>query len=150
MKRPWLALAVLSLSFAVSALAADEEAIRKLDHENTVATWTADRRWFDQNLADDFVLVTVNGIVKTKDDVVRDLVTPDFSMEPYEPTELQVRVYGDTAIVTGRVFQRFTRRGARYEVDARYTDVYARRKGRWVLVTAHASPVMTSRLRQER
>lgn len=135
----------LALSLAAVARADDEEAIRKLDHDNTVATWTADARWFEQNLADDFVLVTVNGTVKTKRDVLRDLSSPGFSMEPYEPTEVQVRVYGDTAIVTGRVYQVFARGGMHYEVDARYTDVYARRKGRWWLVTAHASPVARQR-----
>jgi ketosteroid isomerase-like protein len=145
-----LLFAAVCLSIASAALAGDEEAIRKLDHENTVATWTADRRWFDQNLADDFLLITVNGAVLKKDDVVRDLARPDFSMEPYEPTEVQVRVYGDTAVVTGRVLQRFIRHGKRYEVDARYTDVYARRKGRWWLVTAQASPVMKQRVQRER
>ena len=148
MRRP-IIVSLVSLFLAAAAIASDEDALRKLDHENTVATWTADRRWFEQNLADDFVLVTANGLVKTKDEVIHDLGASDFSMEPYEPSEVRVRVYGDTAIVTGRVFQRFTRRGHRYEVDARYTDVYSRRKGRWVLVTGHASPVMKPRLKQE-
>lgn len=141
-------LAVVSLFAAVLASATDEETIRRLDHENTVATWSADGRWFEQNLADDFVMVTTNGNMKTKADVVRELIAADFSMEPYEPTEMQIRVYGDTAIVTGRVYQRFTRHGTRFEVDARYTDVYSRRKGRWLLVTGHASPVMQGRLKR--
>ena len=148
MRRPIL-LSLVLLGFAAATVAGDEDAIRRLDHENTVATWTADRRWFEQNLADDFVLITVNGTIKTKDDILTDLAAADFSMEPYEPTEVEVRVYGDTAVVTGRVFQRFKRRGNRYEADARYTDVYARRKGRWVLVTGHASPVMKPRLKLE-
>lgn len=141
---------LLSLSIAAAAFAGDEDAIRKLDRDNTVATWTADARWFEQNLADDFVMITANGSVKTKAEVVADLESPDFQMEPYEPREVQVRVYGDTAIVTGRVVQRFLRRGVRYRVDARYTDVYARRRGRWILVTGHASPVLPSRVQQER
>jgi len=145
MKAQRVVLAVLVVSLALTARADDEREIRKLDHENTVATWTADSRWFDQNLADDFVQITANGIVKTKIDIVRDLNQTDFAMEPYEPTEVQVRVYGDTAIVTGRVLQIFTRNGSHYVVDARYTDVYARRKGHWILVSAHASPVMKQR-----
>lgn len=140
MKR--LALPLLVLAFATIAHAGDEAAIRELDHANTVATWTGDARWFEENLADDFVIVTANGKVKTKREVVHEFAAPGFSMEPYEPTEVNVRMYGDVAIVTGRVYQRFTRGGIRYEVDARYTDVYTKRRGRWVLVTAHASPVL--------
>jgi ketosteroid isomerase-like protein len=143
MKR--LVLPLLVLAFATIARAGDEETILKLDRENTVATWTGDARWFEQHLADDFVSVTANGKVKTKDQVVHEFAAPGFSMEPYEPTEVQVRVYGDTAIVTGRVYQRFSRGGMRYEIDARYTDVYSRRRGRWMLVTAHASPVLKKR-----
>lgn len=143
MKR--LPVLALVLAFATIAHASDEEAILKLNHDNTVATWTGDARWFEENLADDFVIVTANGKVKTKREVVDELPGPTFSMAPYEPSEVQVRIYGDTAIVTGRVYQRFTRGGVQYSIDARYTDVYARRRGRWMLVTAHASPVMKKR-----
>lgn len=135
-------LLLLVLAFATIARAGDEATIRELDHANTVATWTGDARWFEENLAEDFVIVTANGKVKTKGEVVSEFATPGFSMEPYEPTEVHVRVYGDVAIVTGRVYQRFSRGGIRYEVDARYTDVYVKRRGRWLLVTAHASPVL--------
>jgi ketosteroid isomerase-like protein len=143
MKRIALLLAVLA--FPTVTRAGDEEVLRKLDHDNTVATWTADARWFEQNLSDDFVIVTANGLVKTKQDVLKDLAATDFAMEPYEPTEVQVRVYGDTGIVTGRVFQKFVRQEQHYAFEARYTDVYVRRRGRWLLVTSHASPVMKKR-----
>ena len=52
---------------------------------------------------------------------------------------MQVRVYGDTAVVTGRMLQRFTLGGIRYANDLRYTDVYVKRKGRWLLASGHAS-----------
>jgi hypothetical protein len=147
MRRSPFSLAVLLLSLASVARAgsADEHMLLKLDHDNTVATWTADSRWFDEHLADDFMQVTINGTIKTKVDVVRELASPGFSMEPYEPTEVQVRIYGDTAIVTGRVFQRFARNGMNFAIDARYTDVYTKRRGKWLLVTSHASPISKSR-----
>ena len=76
------------------------EDIVRLNREISVATWTGDAMWFEENLADDYVLVTPNGETQTKRDVIRGLVRPGLKMEPYETTEVQVRIYGDAAIVT--------------------------------------------------
>ncbi len=138
-----------ALFFAVSALADDAEAIRRLilqlDKEISVATWTADPVWFEENLADDYVLVTPTGAMKSKREVIRELATPGMRMEPFDPFEVQVRMYGDTAVVTGRMRQRFVLGGIRYANDLRYTDVYVKRKTRWMLVSAHASTVALKR-----
>jgi hypothetical protein len=139
---PFLVL-LLFLSAAVAADDADE--IRRLDREIGVATWTGDGVWFEQNLSDDYVLITPNGGAKNKRDVIRELATPGIRMEPYEPTEVQVRMYNDAAVVTGRMLQRFTLGGIRYANDLRYTDVYVKRKGKWTLVSAHVSAVAVRR-----
>ena len=117
------------------------EEIQRLDREISVATWTGDTLWFEQNLADDYVLITPDGETRTKRDVIRGLVRPGLKMEPYETTEVQIRVYGDAAIVTGRMQQTFSLGRTRYKNDLRYTDIYVKRKGRWYLASAHTSPV---------
>lgn len=133
------------LFVAAAALADDPEAVLRLDKEISVATWTADPVWFEENLADDYLLITPTGATKTKRDVIRELHTPGMRMEPFDPTEVQVRMYGDTAVVTGRMQQRFVLGGIRYANDVRYTDVYVKRKGKWLLVSAHASTVAMKR-----
>jgi hypothetical protein len=139
-------LAAIAVAFlATGALADDAEEIKRLDKEITVATWTGDAVWFDENLADDFVLVTPTGGTRTKRDVVRELATPGMQMEPYEPREVTVRLYGDAAVVTGRVLQRYTLGGIRFANDLRYTDVYVKKKGRWLLVSGHISSVAVKR-----
>jgi len=133
-----------ALLLATSALADDAE-IRRLDKEISVATWTADPVWFEENLADDYVLVTPTGAMKSKRQVIRELATPGMKMDPFDPFEVQVRMFGDTAVVTGRMRQRFVLGGIRYANDLRYTDVYVKRKTRWLLVSAHASTVAMKR-----
>ena len=121
-------------------LQADEvEQLRRLDKELSVATWTGDALWFEQNLDDDYVLITSKGTMYTKADVVSELATPGMKMDPFDAFELQVRVYGDSAVVNGRRLQHFTVGRARYANDLRYTDVYVKRKGRWLLVSEHVS-----------
>jgi hypothetical protein len=83
--------------------------------------------------------------MRTKRDVIRELATPGLKMEPYEPQDVNVRLYGDTAVVTGRVIQRFTLGGVHYSKDVRYTNVYVKRKSRWVLVSGHTSVVTPRR-----
>ena len=141
--RPVVAVAFLLLAGAAAADSAED--VRRIDLEVAVATWAGDAEWFRENLADDYLLVSPTGATRTKTDVIRELATPGLKMEPYEPSEVQVRVYGDAAVVNSRVMQRFTLGNGRYTTDLRYTNVYARRKGRWVLVSGHASRVAVRR-----
>ncbi|HVG23617.1 MAG TPA: nuclear transport factor 2 family protein [Thermoanaerobaculia bacterium] len=137
--RTLLVVLLLGAGAARAAEAVDD--VLRLDREISVATWTGDAVWFEENLSDDYILLTPNGEVRTKRDVIRGLVRPGLKMEPYETTEVQARVYGDAAIVTGRMQQTFTMGRARYKNDLRYTDIYVKRKGRWILVSAHTSAV---------
>ena len=145
MRSPLRAIGVALLLAASSALADDVDEIRRLDKEITLATWPADAQWFEKNVADDYVLIAPNGIVRTRIDVIRELATPGLKMDPYEPLEVQIRIYGDAAIVTGRILQRFTLGRIRYANDLRYTDMWVKKKGKWLLVSGHASNVAVRR-----
>jgi ketosteroid isomerase-like protein len=140
-----VATALILFTIGGAARADDADEIRKLDKEVCVATWTNDALWFEKNVDDDYVLITPSGATRTKSDVIREISTPGLNMEPYEPTDVDVRLFGDTAVVTGRMLQRFTMRRIRYANDLRYTDVYVKRHGRWMLVSGHTSNVAAGR-----
>jgi hypothetical protein len=140
---PLILLALAALAGQAHADALDE--VRRLDNEIAVATWSGDSVWFEENLADDYLLVTPGGSMRSKRDVIRELATPGLKMEPYEPQDVSIRLYGDTAVATGRMIQKFTIGGVRYANDLRYTDVYVRRKSRWLLVSAHTSLIAPRR-----
>jgi hypothetical protein len=129
------------LLITLTAVADDAEELRRLDKELTVATWTGDAVWFEQNLSDDYLLITPNGAIRTKRDLVSELATPGLKMEPFEATEVQVRVHGDAAILTGRMRQQFLLGRTHSTSDLRYTDVYVKKKGRWLMVSGHASNI---------
>lgn len=117
------------------------EDVRRLDLEISVATWTGDTVWFEENLADEYVLINATGQKRTKREVIRELAMPGLKIEPYDPLEVHVRVYGDAAVVTGHVLQKFTLGRIAYTNDRLYTNVYVRRKSRWLLVSGHTSSV---------
>jgi hypothetical protein len=144
--KPRLPLIVLAVTMLAGSAHADAlEDVRRLDREISVATWSGDAVWFEENLAEDYVLITPGGSVRTKLDVIRELATPGLKMEPYEPRDVNVRLYGDAAVVTGRMHQRFTLGGIRYANEIRYTDVYVKRKSKWLLVSGHTSIVSPRR-----
>ena len=145
--RPRLAMVTLLLVlWTGAAFAADAmEELQRLDREISVATWAGDEMWFEENLADDYVLITPSGTVRNKRDVIRELATPGLKMEPFDPFDVQIRIYGDAGVVTGRIVQKFTLGGVRYANDLRYTDIYVRRKGRWTLVSGHTSALAPRR-----
>lgn len=143
--KPRLPLIVIAVLLAGAAGADSLDEVRRLDSEISVATWTGDAMWFEENLAEDYVLITPGGSMRTKRDVIRELATPGLKMEPFEPREVSVRLYGDAAVVTGRMLQRFTLGGVRYANDLRYTDVYVKRKSKWYLVSGHTSMVAPRR-----
>ncbi|MFF6879223.1 nuclear transport factor 2 family protein [Streptomyces sp. NPDC012474] len=55
-------------------------------------------------------------------------------------TDPRVRVYGDTAVVTGRVTNTAHHQGQRHDADEWTTDVFVRRQGRWLCVLSHITP----------
>lgn len=57
----------------------------------------------------------------------------------YETSELGVRVYADTAVVSGRVRRSRERAGQMVEDDWRFTKVYVRTGDSWRVVAYHAS-----------
>ena len=57
-------------------------------------------------------------------------------------SEERVRVYGDVAILTFRRYQVSRFNGDQSPADVRMTHVYARRKGRWELVSSQVTPVV--------
>ena len=133
--------ALILVMLTCGALGDTADTVRKLDLEIAVATWTGDTVWFEEHLADEYVMITPTGAARNKREIIRELALPTLKIDPYDPLEVQVRVYGDSAVVTGRIIQRFSLRGLRYTNDRRYTNVYVRRKSRWVLVSGHASTV---------
>ena len=60
----------------------------------------------------------------------------------YKLDDLQVRVYGDVAIVTGRNATTGTLFGKAASMKSRFTDVFVKRGGRWQCVANHTTAII--------
>ena len=141
---------LLVLLAAAPALAAtpDETLLRQLDHDITTATWKNDVAWFEAHLSDDYVLTTSSGRIVGRAAFLAAVRSP-VAIEPYEPTEVVVHVVGETAIITGRIEQKYVLAGEAVDADLRYTDVWLKTSGGWKYAAGHASAISIKRSKVE-
>src|SRR5260370_7562202 len=102
-----IVLAVMTLvGRQVSAADDDRKAVAELDTEYQTAVKKNDAAMMDRILADDFVLVTASGKTYTKADFLNDARGGRTVYEHQEDTMQTVRVWGDAAAVTARLWEK--------------------------------------------
>ena len=100
-----------------------------------------DRAAIEANMAADFRQIDARGNVETRTSFVDGLVSPDLVLDPYTVEDFEVRVYGDTALLSGRTRMTGRYQGQPFQTHYRYIDIYVRRNGVWKIVSVQISPV---------
>ena len=113
--------------------------VREVKRLYDVAQLKNDATWFERTFAEDYVWIGPDGIVVPKAEYVRDLASHDLTWESVEAKDMEVRVYGDTAIATGRFFGKGHFKGKPLDERQRFTSVLIKRNGRWQIITEHCS-----------
>jgi len=63
----------------------------------------------------------------------------EFVCESLITSDVEVRLYGETALVIGRASMKATFRGQNVGGEFRYTDVWVKRQGAWQNVASQAT-----------
>ena len=116
----------------------DQATIREvLDMERQAreAILHRDAEFSQHTLADDYVAITPLGQVTTKQDSVSARKSGQLRYETVDVSDMVVRVYGDTAIVTARADVKGHQLGEDFSGPYRYTRVWVRRGGHWQAVS---------------
>jgi ketosteroid isomerase-like protein len=98
-----------------------------------------DRAALEDLLADDYVLVNSRGQRQTKAQLIADYTKPGFKLEPFtieEPVEL---AWSDGAVMGGVATLHGVDEGQSFEVRLRFSDIWAKRQGKWRVIYTHAS-----------
>jgi ketosteroid isomerase-like protein len=88
-----------------------------------------------------YTFVTQRGELRTKADILTGFKSGAFKYEAREVSDLNVRVYGDTAVVTGRAVQKGAENAKDYSGANRFTRVYVKQGGRWLTVALQVTLV---------
>jgi ketosteroid isomerase-like protein len=110
------------------------EEIKVLEEARNQAVLHGDVAALDRMTSDDYTFITLRGELRTKSDILRGFSSGSFKYESRQISNLNVRVYGDTAVVTGRSIQKGVENGKDYSGAYWFTRVYVKQKGRWVTV----------------
>jgi len=120
-----------------------EQAIKRLDDERIQAQVHADATALDRIYADDFIGVGPSGTVRTKPQVIADFTSRELKFQSITTDEVQVRIYGNTAVETGLSTMTGQDKGKDVPRDTRFTRVWVNQRGRWRLVANHYSVRIT-------
>jgi len=119
-----------------------EQIIRRLDAERIQAQIHADAATLARRYADDFVGVGPSGTVRTKPQVLADFTSGALKFQSITTDDVQVRVYGNTAVETGLSTMQGQDQGRPVPQETRFTRVWVKQQGHWRLVANHYSSRM--------
>jgi ketosteroid isomerase-like protein len=113
----------------------DHEALMALNRDYIDSVQRGDVHRFDQILADDFLCSNPNGSLVDKTQFLAQTARP-VTITGLVAEDVRIRVLGDVAIIHARTRYHTSDGQLR---QGRYTDVWARRGGRWRAVCAHVT-----------
>ena len=113
--------------------------IIEMERQAKEASLRRDADFSQKTLADDYVAITPLGQVTTKGDTVSARKSGQLRYETINVTDMVVRIYGDTAVVTARAEVKGHQLGEDFSGPYRYTRVWVRRTGHWQAVSYQAT-----------
>lgn len=102
-----------------------------------------DSAWFERAFADDYLLILGDASTYTKSQIVKDLASKEVTWQTANGRDMQVRMYGNTAIVTGRFSGKWREKGKPVSSEERFTSIWIKDGDRWKAVSEHASQMPT-------
>jgi ketosteroid isomerase-like protein len=97
------------------------------------------RAAIDANMGSDFRDIDGHGNVADKAEFLEGLMDPQLTIDPYTVPDLDVRLYGDVALLSGTTRMTGTYAGKPFKSNYRYIDIYVRRAGAWRVVSVQIS-----------
>ena len=129
-----------------SDAAAVEQTLMQIEREwSQVGTNKAniekDTQTLDKFLADDWVGLDFQGTANTKATAIANLRSGAATTQSVELGSMKVRVFGNTAIVTGSDTEKSQYKGKDSSGKYVWTDVFVNRNGKWQAVASESTKV---------
>jgi ketosteroid isomerase-like protein len=126
-----------------------EQELMQLERDWSAAYLKHDTATVDRILADEYVGIDGRGIITNKAQEIEEFEAPKpgdpeppFIVLDESVTDMKVRVYGNVAVVNGRVIEKIRTKDREGEIQYRRTTVWVKRQGRWQCVSFHGSRII--------
>ena len=107
-----------------------------MEHKWIDATIKGDADAFASFMAAGYVAVVGNARIRSKTEWVEGVRSGGLKYESVDLRNLKVRLYGDTAVVTGEYTQKATSGGRDYSARGAYATTWLKRRGRWQAIAS--------------
>jgi ketosteroid isomerase-like protein len=114
---------------------ADTDALRRLNDDYIRSVQASDARRFEEILAEDFLNSNPDGSLVDRAGFLVQIARPA-AVSSLAAQDVRIRILGEVAIIHGRTS--YTKADGQPGAG-RYTDVWAKRQGRWLCVAAHVT-----------
>lgn len=118
-----------------------EKTLFQFEQEGAAAMAKNDLSWVEKNLPEDIFYTSADGTVVSKEEMIKSFKNSDFKYESAAVDDMKAHVYGDSAVVTGRLKYSASAKGKHFNAVERWTDTFVKRNGRWEPVATHSSAV---------
>jgi ketosteroid isomerase-like protein len=135
-----VAIAFLQQTSALSKDAFDLKELYRLEAVWNDAHLKGDADALDQLWANDLVVTVASMPVMNKADALAMVRSNRMPFSKYDTSELSVKRFPDSAVVTGRLNRERSMSGKVVTDNWRFTKVYVRTEGHWRVIAWHASP----------
>ena len=122
---------------------AGKEAIRAIDASWNSLRLQPDVEGLDRLLRDDWLLTHSDGRVQDKADYLKELSSRTRANQAIGNQDVEVRLHGDTVVVTGTSVQAGTSNGQPWSGRFRFTRTWILRDGNWRMLASHSSRIAT-------
>jgi len=148
MKRIAIALGVVVLVSSVAAWAQNapqpksgsvEQEILKLEKDWETAALKGDTAFLERIYASDIFITNSDGTLWTGAQDIAATKSGEYVLTTYVSDNLKVRVYGDTAVVSGRGKATGKEKGKDFSRQTVWTDTWVRIGGEWKCVAAQGT-----------
>ena len=116
-----------------------DQILIQMEHDWSRADTEKDAAALDRILADDWIGIDFEGTVLTKPEALKDIGADSASLESTVLSDMKVRIYGNTAIVTGTDTEKSEYHGKDSSGKYLWTDVFVFRNGRWQAVSSQST-----------
>lgn len=120
---------------APASAAADLAKLKQLSDAWDQAIVAKNRAAVAGNMGVDFRIIDGQGNIENKQQFVDGVLDPKLTIDPYTVEDFDIRLYGDMALLSGRTRMTGTQDGKPFVSHYRYIDIYAKRDGKWQIVS---------------
>jgi ketosteroid isomerase-like protein len=133
---------IFALGYVSSARGGDDpvQELTKIKEQWSEAEVKRDVGYLDQLFAKDFDMFNARGHFN-KEQMIQSLKDPDLKFTELHSDNIQVRLYGNVAVMTDHVKARGIAKGKEFSRESRFVRIFVREHKKWQAVLAQSTPL---------